>query len=141
MKYNEFLNTKIINTNRSGFDTQFKINPMLFLFQKNIVKWALKQGKAAIFADCGLGKTPIQLEWAWHVHKKENKPILIFAPLAVSKQTQREGVKFNIDVNICESSDDVINGINITNYEKVHKFDLSAFVGIVLDESSILKSY
>jgi len=141
MKYNEFLNTKIINTNRSGFDTQFKINPMLFLFQKNIVKWALKQGKAAIFADCGLGKTPIQLEWAWHVHKKENKPILIFAPLAVSKQTQREGVKFNIDVNICESSDDVINGINITNYEKVHKFDLSVFVGIVLDESSILKSY
>ncbi len=141
MKYRDFLETKAMPNVNSGFDTPYKINSMLFDFQKDIVKWALKKGKTAIFADCGLGKTPIQLEWAFHVHKKENKPILIFAPLAVSKQTQREGIKFKIDVNICGSQDGVINGINITNYEKIHKFDLSRFVGIVLDESSILKSY
>jgi len=69
------------------------------------------------------------------------KPVLILAPLAVSKQTEKEGIKFGIKVNICESKDDVINGINITNYEKLHKFDSSVFSGIVLDESSILKSY
>src|SRR5690606_12497486 len=106
-----------------------------------IVRWACKRGRAAIFADCGLGKTPMQLEWAHQVHLHTKQPILILAPLAVSKQTQREGEKFNITVKICESQDDVINGINITNYEKLHKFDAGSFIGIVLDESSILNSY
>jgi DNA modification methylase len=140
MEYREFLTKKEIIDKSSGF-CPTEINPKLFDFQAAIVRWACKRGRAAIFADCGLGKSPMQLEWANQVHKHTNQPVLILAPLAVSKQTQREGVKFGIDVKICESQDDVINGINITNYEKLHKFDPGAFIGIVLDESSILKSY
>jgi hypothetical protein len=114
---------------------------MLYDFQSIITRWAIRKGRTAIFADCGLGKTPMQLEWANQIHKKENAPILILAPLAVSKQTKREGDKFNIPIKIVDSQDDVINGINITNYEKLHKFISDKFIGIVLDESSILKSY
>jgi superfamily II DNA or RNA helicase len=138
--YQEFLRNKDIIDQQSGFEPTF-LNPQLYDFQSAIVRWACKRGRAAIFADCGLGKTPMQLEWAKQVHDHINQPILILAPLAVSKQTQREGDKFNIHVQICESQDDVINGINITNYEKLHKFDAGTFGGIVLDESSILKSY
>lgn len=141
-EYQEFLKTK----REINFDSGFRIkettiNPMLFPFQKTIVKWALKRGKAAIFADCGLGKTPIQLEWGKHVNRKTNKPILIFAPLAVSKQTKREGDKFGIPVNICREQGDIINGINITNYEMLHHFEPDNLAGVVLDESSILKGY
>lgn len=140
MQYSEFLKSKDVIDKSTGF-CPCELNPMLFDFQAAIVKWACKRGRAAIFADCGLGKTPMQLEWANQVHAHTGQPILILAPLAVSKQTQREGVKFGISVKICESQSDVVNGINITNYEKLHKFDPSAFIGIVLDESSILKSY
>jgi hypothetical protein len=83
----------------------------------------------------------MQLKWAEEVHKKINKPILIFAPLAVSKQTRREGDKFDVTVNICESQTDMINGINITNYEKLHKFSNKDLGAIVIDESSILKGF
>jgi hypothetical protein len=138
--YEDFLKNKDIVDQQTGFNPT-ELNPKLYDFQSAIVRWACKRGRAAIFADCGLGKTPMQLEWANQVHKHENKPILILAPLAVSKQTQREGKKFNIKVTICESQDNVVNGINITNYEKLHKFDAGSFCGIVLDESSILKSY
>jgi len=138
--YQEFLAKKDIVDVRSGFDPS-SINPMLYDFQAAITRWALRRGRAAIFADCGLGKTPIQLEWANQVHRHTEKAVLILAPLAVSKQTKREGEKFGIAVTVCESQDDVINGINITNYEKLHKFDPGTFAGIVLDESSILKSY
>lgn len=142
MNYNKFLQSKILKTIDSGFDIEkSKLNKNLFDFQKQVVKWALKKGKAAIFADCGTGKTLMQLEWAYQVNKKENKPILILAPLAVSKQTQNEGKKFGIKVNIARNQEDIINGINISNYELLHKFDLSSFIGIVLDESSILKSF
>jgi DNA modification methylase/superfamily II DNA or RNA helicase len=140
MDYQEFLNQKDIIDKQTGFIPE-SINPLLYEFQVAIVKWACKRGRAAIFADCGLGKTPMQLEWASQVHQHTNQPILILAPLAVSTQTQREGEKFNIEIKICESQEDVINGINITNYEKLHKFDAGCFSGIVLDESSILKSY
>lgn len=85
--------------------------------------------------------TPIQLDWANQVHKKTNKKILILAPLAVSQQTVREGEKFGIEVTACRNQSQVKNGINITNYEMMHKFDPSEFVGIVLDESGILKSF
>ncbi len=114
---------------------------MLYDFQEAITRWAIRRGRAAIFADCGLGKTPMQLEWAKQIYQKTNKNILILAPLAVSKQTKQEGDKFGIKVNICRSQDDVKKGINITNYEILHKFNTDMFGGIVLDESSILKSY
>jgi len=140
MEYLEFLKNKEIVDRSTGFSPS-EINPMLFDFQKAIVTWACKRGRAAIFADCGLGKTPMQLEWAHQVHNHVNQPVLILAPLAVSKQTKREGEKFGINVKICESQDDVVNGINITNYEKLHKFDPGYFAGIILDESSILKSF
>ena len=142
MKYNQFLETKQIVDEKSGFDVSLnELNPMLFDWQKVLVRWAIGRGRAALFADCGLGKTPMQLEWANQIHKKEKEPILILAPLAVSEQTCREGEKFGIKVNICKSDADVINGINITNYEKLHKFDPDKFIGIVLDESGILKNF
>lgn len=142
MEYKDFINSKNKQMKNYGFDIEKEnLNPMLFDFQKDIVRWALKKGRAAVFADCGLGKTPMQLEWANQIYKREGGKILILAPLAVATQTQREGEKFHIPVNICESQDDVKEGINITNYEKLEKFVANEFIGIVLDESSILKSF
>ena len=138
MEYNEFLKTKAITSKAAGFEANIE-NNLLFDWQSDIVRWALKKGKCAIFADCGLGKTLMQLEWANQVSKHSNKPVLILAPLAVAKQTQREGIKFGIDVTVCRSQKDIINGVNITNYEMLQHFKPSAFSGIVLDESSILK--
>lgn len=140
MEYSEFLQAKQIIDMPTGFECR-NINPRLFPFQKDIVRWALRRGRAAIFADCGLGKTPMQLEWAHQVNKKTNLPVLILAPLAVAEQTVQEGHKFRIRTNICESQEDIVNGINITNYEKLHKFDTREFAGVVLDESSILKNF
>lgn len=142
MEYKDFINSKNKQMKNYGFDIEKEnLNPMLFDFQKDIVRWALKKGRAAVFADCGLGKTPMQLEWANQIYKHEGGKILILAPLAVATQTQREGEKFHIPVNICENQDDVKEGINITNYEKLEKFVANEFIGIVLDESSILKSF
>ena len=143
MGYNEFLQQKRLTIQPVGLVNIQKedINPILFAFQRDIVLWALQRGKAAIFAGTGLGKTFIQLEWAKHVHKHTNVNILILAPLAVARQTADEGKKLDISVNICNSQEDVKQGINITNYDKMHKFDLSSFGAIILDESSILKSF
>ena len=142
MEYKDFINSKNKQMKNYGFDIEKEnLNPMLFDFQKDIVRWALKKGRAAVFADCGLGKTLMQLEWANQIYKHEGGKILILAPLAVATQTQREGEKFHIPVNICENQDDVKEGINITNYEKLEKFVANEFIGIVLDESSILKSF
>lgn len=142
MKYKDFVKTKeLINTD-SGFSVHIKdMNPNLFNFQRDIVKWALRKGRAACFLDTGLGKTIIQLEWSRHVYLKEKSPVLILAPLAVAEQTICEGKKFGIKVNLCSSQEDVINGINISNYEKLHKFITKDFIAIVLDESSILKHF
>lgn len=140
--YLSFLENKKFVLESSGFDIdKNELNSNMFEFQKDVVRWALAKGRAAIFAGCGLGKTICQLEWANQIHKKTGGDILILAPLAVSSQTVREGQKFGIDVTLCESQDDVSNGINITNYEKLDKFIANKFVGVVLDESSILKSF
>ena len=142
MLYYFFLENKIIANIDNGFEISTEgINPLIYDFQNAIVKWAIRKGRAAVFADCGLGKTPIQLEWAKYVYNKINQNIIIFAPLAVNQQTVEEGDKFNIDVNICREQSDVVPGINIANYEIMHKFNHDCFGGIVLDESSILKSY
>ena len=140
MEYQNFLKSKIIERGQIGFEPK-QLNSMLFDWQKVVTKWAIKTGKAALFESCGLGKTPQQLEWANQIHNNTKKDILILAPLAVSSQTKREGEKFGIKVNICRSQSDVKKGINITNYEIVDKFNPDHFVGIVLDESSILKSF
>ena len=138
--YAEFLASKQVTVESSGF-TPGDLNSMLFPFQKAIVTWALQRGKAALFEDCGLGKTPQQLEWAHQVHLHTGGNVLILAPLAVTKQTQREGDKFGINVAICERQDDIQPGVNVTNYEKLHHFSPDGLSGIVLDESSILKSF
>ena len=142
MGYKEFLHGKRISMECSGFDIdESAITPQLFDFQRDIVRWAVKKGKSAVFAGTGLGKTLMQLEWARHVHNRNNKQVLILAPLAVASQTVKEGAKFGIDVTLCRSQEDVRTGINITNYDMLHKFDASTFDGVVLDESSILKSF
>lgn len=138
MEYSEFLAKKKMVDSPTGLKSVPELNPMLFDFQRDIVKWALKRGRAAIFADCGMGKTAMQLEWARHVPGG----VLIVAPLAVAEQTIREAVKFH-EEEIFYSHDGCTDGhrVVITNYERLHNFDPGCFNGIVLDESSILKSY
>lgn len=141
-KYRDFLKKKEIVCVPSGFECG-ELNENLYQWQKDIVRWALMKGKACLFEDCGLGKTIQQLEFANQVckHIGENGKAIILAPLAVNEQTALEGEKFGINVTVCESSKDVKPGVNITNYEKLHKFDTSVFDCVVLDESSILKDY
>lgn len=142
LDYTDFIKSKLISFESVGFDIEKKeLNSKLYDFEKDIVKWALAKGRAAIFADCGLGKTAMQLEWAYQVCKHTGGKVLILAPLAVAPQTKNEGEMFGIGVTICESQEDVSNGINITNYEKLDRFIACDFTGIVLDESSILKSF
>jgi len=139
MEYKEFLESKIKNHVFSGFDIdESQLNLSMFPFQKFIVKRALKSGKYAIFADCGLGKTLMQLEWANKVNQYTNRPVLILAPLAVAGQTVNEGAKFYIDVCRYDGSN---SPIQISNYEQLENIDTSIFSGVVLDESSILKNF
>lgn len=139
MNYIEFLEKKQKTHIQSGFEiSETDLNKSMFDFQKFIVKRALKAGKYAIFADCGLGKTLMQIEWANQVNRHTNKPVLILAPLAVAGQTVKEGAKFNIDVCRYDGSN---APIQISNYEQLENIDCSIFSGVVLDESSILKNF
>ena len=100
MQYDEFIKSKLTTSTDAGFTVDpNNLNPMLFDWQKQIVSWSLAKGKSAIFADCGLGKTAMQLEWAHQVAMHTGKPVLILAPLAVSGQTISEGIKFNIPIS------------------------------------------
>lgn len=137
MKYKEFLKNRIHLDNNYGFKPLF-IPDYLFDFQKYLVEWSIKKGRGALFADCGLGKTPMQLVWAENIIRKTNKNVLIITPLAVSKQTEKEAIKFNIEVKV---SDKKVHKITITNYEKLHHFNPDDFIGVVCDESSILKNF
>lgn len=139
MEYKEFLESRKQRGADCGFEPIFMPN-FLFDFQKSLVGWAIKKGRCALFEDCGLGKTPQQLVWAENVARKNKKPVLILAPLAVSAQTKRESEKFGID---CHRSMDgsIKTNIVITNYEKLSYFKPEDFSGVVCDESSILKSF
>lgn len=143
MKYNDFLKNKIPTLGLNGFEIKLKdINKKAFSFQRDIIHWSLKKGRAAIFADCGLGKTLMQLEWAKHIQEKTKGNILILAPLSVAEQTVQEGIKFNVKLSIVRKQESIKKpGIYITNYEMLHHFTPNSFNGIVLDESSILKSF
>ena len=137
-EYALFLSKKQKAIVKSGFDIDDSLlNPVLFEFQKFIVKRALKAGKYAIFADCGLGKTFMQLEWANQVSRRTNKPVLILAPLAVTGQTIKEASRFNIDAGRIDSQ----SSIHVINYEQLENLDCSIYSGVVLDESSILKNF
>jgi len=141
MKYDEFIRNKSQLPEDFGFNPDF-MPDMLFDFQKHLVEWAARKGRAAIFADCGLGKTPIQLTWAQNVVRKENKPVLILTPLAVSGQTVHEGEKFGIDCRrVRDGNIGNYKGIVVTNYERLHYFKPEDFGGAVCDESSILKNF
>lgn len=145
MNYTDFLKSKVKKCTPSGFDiTSDYVDskyPFLFEWQRFIMPWLIKKGKAALFLDTGLGKTILQLVWADIVCREQHGNVLILAPLAVASQTVREGERFGISVNYCRSQADVKNGINITNYEMLTHFEPLKFIGVVLDESSILKNY
>ena len=143
MTYQEFLKTKELKTIKAGFDVPEEwLSDRLFDFQRDIVRWALKKGKAAILTGCGTGKSFMLLSWAFCIYKKTGGKVLILSPLSVVKQTAEEAEKFNIGhVNICRSRDDVKDGVNITNYEMIEHFNTDDFIGVVLDESSIIKSF
>ena len=140
MNYQKFLETKTQLVPDSGFPFEGDYGE-LFPFQRHILDLSCVRGRSAVFADCGLGKTPIQLKWADAVVEHSGRPVLIFAPLAVAAQTEREGDKFGVEVTICREQADTTSGVNIANYEMLSHFDPYKFSGIVLDESSILKNF
>jgi hypothetical protein len=139
MDYSAFLERKSQMGKDDGFDPIW-IPDWLFDFQRSLVEWAIRKGRAAIFADCGLGKTLMQLVWAENVVRKTGKPVLILTPLAVSHQTERESSKFGIE-SARSVDGSVSTSITITNYERLHYFNQNNFSGVVCDESSILKNY
>ena len=143
MKYSEFINSKLKAKLPEGIPSDFYIlTDKLFDYQRLIVDVSLQKGRFLIGAECGLGKTLMQLEWSRIVSEYTNKPVLIVAPLGVAKQTAKEeGPKFGYKVKICRNQTDVAPGINITNYEMIEHFDGDYFGGVVLDESSILKNF
>ncbi len=137
--YNQFLGRKAQEGCQNGFDPKI-VHDFLFDFQKELMIWACRHGRSAIFADCGLGKTPMALAWADNVVRKTGQPVLILTPLAVAHQFVREGEKFGIPVGYCKGRE-VRRPISVTNYEKLHHFVPSDWAGVVCDESSILKNF
>ncbi len=139
MSYEQFISAKSQSHLDSGFEPTF-MPGFLFGFQQALVEWSVRKGRAAIYAECGLGKTPMQLAWAQNVVEKTNKPVLILTPLAVGGQTVREGAKFGIEA--AQTRDGTVAGkITVTNYQQLHKFNRHDFAGLVCDESSILKNF
>lgn len=139
--YDKFIDDKTKVAQASGFEP-LPITAPLFDWQASVTRWALRQGRAALFEDCGLGKTAQQLEWAHQVSQHTKAPVIILTPLAVAHQTEREAIKFGIVAKVVASAEEVRGpGIYITNYEKLDAFDPAAFSGVVLDESSVLKNY
>ena len=139
MNYADFIARKTQAGADSGFAPVW-MPDFLFDFQCDLVEWAVRKGRAAIFADCGLGKTPMGLVWASNVARKTGRPVLYLTPLAVAAQTVREAQKFGIDA--IQSKDGASAGhIVVANYERLHYFSADDFAGVVCDESSILKSF
>lgn len=137
--YADFLARKAQNPNGDGFEPLWTPD-WLYPFQSDLVRWAQTEGRAALFADCGLGKTPMQLVWAENVRRRTGRPVLIVTPLAVAQQTAAEAAKFGLDAAV--SRDGTLPaGLVITNYERLEKFAPHAFGGVVCDESSAIKAF
>lgn len=142
MGYKEFLHSKEIESINSGIHVdESELNPELFPYQKDIVLFSLRKGRSAVFSDCGTGKTLMQLDFARIVCEHTGCRALIIAPLSVVGQTKQEGEKFGIESTVVRDQNQVKPGINITNYDIIDHFDPDAFDCVVLDESSILKSF
>lgn len=141
-RYEEFLLRKRLTDAASGFEPKSALLPKKLLeFQMDAVKWGCRRGRAAFFESCGLGKTGQQLAWSQQSVEATGGNAIIFAPFGVVHQTQREGVKFGVEVNACKSQSDVKPGINITNYDRMHLFEVEKFKAVALDESSVLKAF
>lgn len=142
--YREFIRSKRVAAKPAGFEVaNSDLNSRMFPWQADITRVSLRRGRAAVFADCGLGKSLIALEWARKVTEHTGKPVIMLAPILVGWQMVEEAAKFSVDapIRVCKSQDDVRDGINVTNYERLHLFDASAFGGMVGDESSLLKNF
>ena len=134
--YMEFIKRKATSDPDTGLQVVPPLNPMLHEHQADMVRWALKRGRAAIFADCGLGKGPMQMEWA----TRQPHDALIVAPLAVAHQFVREAEKFGIDLAYAKDQSQITKRITVTNYERLENFHIEQFGAVALDESSILKN-
>ena len=141
MNYQDFVARKLETIAPAGLEAPFTLPDSLFPMQRDLVSWALRRGRAAIFADTGLGKTRMEVAFADEVCRRTGGDVMILAPLAVAAQTVAEAAKMGITVTHCREPEDVRPGINITNYDRLHKFDLSRFMGVVPDESSVIKHH
>ena len=139
VKYEEWIAKKRVSDAGVGIDDA-PLGAHLFPYQRDLVSWALRRGRAALFADTGLGKTSMQVEWARVVSERAGR-VLILAPLAVAEQTVNEARRFGVSVVYARHGDETNAPIVITNYDMAHHFSAREFAGVVLDESSILKSY
>ncbi len=137
--YDNYVAGKIIESKASGFDP-VDLNPKLFPYQADIVRWAIRRGKAALFEAPGLGKSFQEWEFAKHTSEYTDMPAIIFAPLSVSEQMVMEAPEFGYTLNLCRTRGDIRSGINVTNYEKLDKFSAEDFGTVVIDESSLLKA-
>lgn len=148
MNYQDFIAKKLAAWEPVGFQYDGDLGGGLYPHQDALVRWAIRLGRAAIFADTGLGKTRMQLEWADVIANRTNGTILILAPLAVAEQTAEEGASIGINIAHVRDQSDIVEAIDssdcrifITNYDRLHRFNTEAFTGVVLDESSIIKHH
>lgn len=139
--YGAYVLRKLSTAPPTGLTSGFTIPSSMFPHQAALTAWALRRGRAAIFADTGLGKSRMQLAWADAVQRAIKRPVLILAPLAVAPQTVAEGLDIDVEVTHCRDGSEVGGGVVITNYDRLHRFDPSIFGGVVLDESSCIKHH
>ena len=141
MSYDSFVSRKLTSSPPTGITSAVALPDSLFGHQSALTSWALRRGRSAVFADTGLGKTRIELAWADAVSKYTARPVLILTPLAVAAQTAAEGASIGINVTVCRDGSDVRPGVNVTNYDRLHRFDCTEFGGVAPDESSIIKHH
>lgn len=139
--YADYVQRKLSRVPPTGIASGFDLPASLFPHQSALTSWAIRRGRAAIFADTGLGKSRMQVAWADAVHRHTGRPVLILAPLAVAPQTVVEGLGLGVNILHCREMAEVGPGINITNYDRLHRFDPAHFGGVVLDESSCIKHH
>lgn len=140
-QYLNLIARKAVTAPARGVERVPDLHPDLFPHQRDVTAFLLRQGCGAAFLDTGLGKSLVELEFGRVAGAATGKPVLLLTPLAVGPQLAREADRFGIEARVARHQDDVGAGINIANYERLHLFDASAFGGLVLDESSILKSF
>lgn len=139
--YTAFVGRKLSIVTPTGIAGRVDLPSSLFPHQEALSRWALRRGRAAIFADTGLGKMRMELAWAHAVHRHTRKPVMVHTPLAVAWQLAAEAALIGITATVCREAGDLTDGINITNYDRLHKFDASVFGGVVLDESGCIKHH